>query len=99
MSCFEFLEDEKPYLEKTLKVANQYRKEPINSELEILKHHYYAALIFEINQEYEKAIECISSIWNTSNFLPLAYLYFHLLYTIEKIKEEEERKNRTITRG
>ena len=94
MSCYEFLEDEKPYLKKALEIAKQYYQESTTKEE--VNQRYYAALIFELNEELEKAIECLAPIWQTEDFLPVAYLYLHLRYAHQRNQIELNRDAENI---
>ena len=108
-SCYEFLEDEEPYIEAAVKIAEtakhtikEVRKRGLKkflrktdvtiSEEEILQR-YYAALIFDIDTEVEAALDCIESIWNKIDFLPIAYLYYFLLFKQQREKVETERND------
>ena len=103
-SCYDFLEDEKSYLEQALSIAEQIRKTLpktrrkgilgmgrtkviIPSKAEVLQR-YYAALLFKDNDDIDSALECIAPIWDKTDYLPLVYLYYGLLY--EQAEEQQE---------
>ena len=62
------------------------------SRAEVLQR-YYAAHIFRLDTEIESAMECLEPIWNKTDFLPIAYLYYLLKYeNISKKIETEKRE-------
>lgn len=112
-SCYDFLEDEKSYLEQALSIAEQIRKTLpktrrkgilgmgrtkviIPSKAEVLQR-YYAALLFKDNDDIDSALECIAPIWDKTDYLPLVYLYYGLLY--EQAEEQQESISSEINDG
>jgi len=80
MSCYEFLENEKSYLETALEIAKKYQKAPFNFNQNEIIQRYYAAHLFWINKDINAAIECLQPVWKSANFLPAAYFYLELNY-------------------
>lgn len=95
--CADFFEDEEPYIEKAIIIAEKVYQTLDNTKENITtleaNQRYYLALIFALDTEYDTAINCIQSVWNKVDFLPLRYLYYHLLFaSIQESKEQERRQ-------
>ena len=94
-SCYDFLENEKPYFKSALDIAEKIKQRSnseqlesaIQNEAEILQR-YYAALLFKDNNDIGSALKCITPIWNKTDYLPLLYLYHGLLFIVEEKKQE-----------
>ena len=103
-SCYDFLENEEPYLKQALSIAERVKQPlPVTRRRGILGmgrtkvifpskaeilQRYYAALLFKDNNDINAALECIAPIWDQTDYLPLIYLYYGLFY--EQAEEELE---------
>ena len=112
-SCYDFLESEEPYLEQALSIAEQIKQPLLTTrrkgilglgrtkvipphKTEILQR-YYAALLFNDNKDIDSALECIAPLWDKTDYLPLVYLYYGLLY--EQAEEQQESISSEINDG
>ena len=100
-SCYDFLEKEEPYLETALDIAEQVyqtlqldKRQTVNEFF--INQRYYAALIFKLDTEYQMAIDCIEDIWDRVDYLPIGYLYYLLLFELQKEQIETERRQSAL---
>lgn len=90
LSCYDFAEDEEPFIAKAFDIAQKIKGRQDQNILteEQLLDYYYAGHIFILDEEPEDALCCFSTI--QKNFLPACYMTMLLSQEQEDYAKRDE---------